>query len=300
MLVIEQFAVVAMIPALVLAVLGWPRHDVLIFPLAFLFFVVPFGRALVPYLMQVTADIATVALQWTGVPVLRSHMYISIPSGEFEVARACSGLNYFITGLVLGVLYAYLSYRGWRKRSLCVAAFLVVPIVAERPARVLHDPGVAPDRHALRARDGARHVRARLLHRRHAGDVLDRPALARRRWHAAGGHVDAVAAPDRAHRRLGACARWRCLLVAAGPLRTCAVGRWRSAQRLADAQPTGDAARGAARMAGSGGRRRARWRPPVPGGGSSSAQGVYRAADRRGRSTCSSRCTGSAPRAAPR
>ena len=71
--------------------------------------------------MQVTADVATWLLQWTGVPVLRSHMYISIPSGSFEVARACSGLNYFITGLVLGVLYAYLTYRGWTKRVLCVA-----------------------------------------------------------------------------------------------------------------------------------------------------------------------------------
>jgi EpsI family protein len=45
------------------------------------------------------------------------------------VARACSGLNYFITSLVLGVLYAYLNYRGWRKRALCVAGFLVFPVI---------------------------------------------------------------------------------------------------------------------------------------------------------------------------
>lgn len=129
-LVIEQFAVVAMIPAVVLAVLGRPATRVLIFPLAFLFFAVPFGRALVPWLMQFTADVSTLALRWTGIPILRSHMYISIPAGSFEVARACSGLNYLVTGLVLGVLYAYLTYRSWTKRALCVAAFLVVPIMA--------------------------------------------------------------------------------------------------------------------------------------------------------------------------
>jgi EpsI family protein len=80
--------------------------------------------------MSLTADVATVALRWTGVPILRSHMLISIPSGTFEVARACGGLNYVITGLVLGVLYAHITYHGWKKRLLCVAAFLVIPIVA--------------------------------------------------------------------------------------------------------------------------------------------------------------------------
>jgi len=128
-LVVEQFSAVALIPALVLAAFGWPMVRALLFPLAFLFFAVPFGRAFVPALMQVTADFSTLLLQWSGVPVLRSHMLISIPSGSFEIARACSGLNYLITSLVLGVLYAYLNFHGWRKRVICVAAFVVVPIV---------------------------------------------------------------------------------------------------------------------------------------------------------------------------
>lgn len=128
-LVLEQFAAVALVPALVLAALGPRATRVLVVPLAFLFFMVPFGRALVPMLMQLTADFATVLLQWSGVPVLRSHMHISIPDGQFEVARACSGLNYFITSLVLGCLYAYLNFSGWLKRSICVLAFVVLPVV---------------------------------------------------------------------------------------------------------------------------------------------------------------------------
>jgi exosortase A len=128
-LVIEQFAAVAMVPALVLAVLGWPATRTLSFPLAFLFFAVPFGRAVVPLLMELTAHLASLALQWTGVPVLRSHMYISIPEGNFEVAKACSGIKYFIAGTVLGLLYAHLNYRSWKKRILCVAAFTVIPVL---------------------------------------------------------------------------------------------------------------------------------------------------------------------------
>jgi exosortase A len=128
-LVIEQIAAVALIPSLVLAALGWAAFRVLLAPLAFLLLAVPFGRSLVPALMQSTADFSTLLLRWSGVPVFRSHMHISIPGGNFEVARACSGLNYFITSFVLGVLYAYLNFRAWRKRLLCVAAFVVIPII---------------------------------------------------------------------------------------------------------------------------------------------------------------------------
>lgn len=127
---VEQFAAFATVPALALAVLGRDAFRVLSFPLFFLMFGVPVGHALVPVLMSLTADLATLALQATGVPIARSGMYISIPSGDFEVARACSGLNYVLTGLALGVLYAHLTYSGWRKWLLAVLAFIVIPIVA--------------------------------------------------------------------------------------------------------------------------------------------------------------------------
>ena len=129
-LVLEQLLVVGMIPAIVLTVVGPRATRVLAFPLAFLLFMVPFGRAVVPWLMQATADVATLALQWSGIPVFRSHMYITIPGGSFEVARACSGIAFLMTALVLGVLYGYLNYVGWKKRMLCVLASVGVPILA--------------------------------------------------------------------------------------------------------------------------------------------------------------------------
>lgn len=128
--VVEQFAVVAMISALALAVLGLQATRVLAFPLAFLIFMVPFGRAIVPWLMQATADMATLALQSSGIPVHRSHTYLTIPGGSFEVARACSGVAFLMTAFVLGVLYAYLNYSSWKKRLLCVLAAVTVPVLA--------------------------------------------------------------------------------------------------------------------------------------------------------------------------
>lgn len=129
-LVAEQLAAVGSLFAMFVAVAGVDMARVLAFPLAFMFFAVPFGRAIVPVLMHLTADFATAALQLSGVPVFRDHMHIMIPGGWFEVAKACSGLNFVTTGLVLGVLYAYLNFQGWRKRAICVAAFVAIPILA--------------------------------------------------------------------------------------------------------------------------------------------------------------------------
>jgi len=129
-LVLEQFAVVGMVSATVVAVLGPKPARLFAFPLAFLFFMVPFGRAVVPWLMQATAHMATLALQWSGIPVYRTHMYIAIPGGTFEVARACSGVAFLMTALVLGVLYAHLNFATLRKRVLCVLVAVCVPVVA--------------------------------------------------------------------------------------------------------------------------------------------------------------------------
>jgi exosortase A len=129
-LVAEQIAVVAMIPGIVLAVLGWQAARALLLPLAYLFFMVPLGREIVPWLATMTADIATWALQVTGVPIYRTHLMIIVPGGWFEVAKACSGVAFLMTALALGVLYAYLNYQSWTKRAIAILVAAVVPILA--------------------------------------------------------------------------------------------------------------------------------------------------------------------------
>jgi len=128
-LVIEQYAAMSMVPALVFAVLGRQVAGAIAFPLLFLMLSVPVGSGFMPWLMRNTVDFAVAALQLTGVPVVRDGMMLSIPGGDFEVARACSGLNYLLTGVTLGALFAYLSYTSLRKRLLFIAASVVVPIV---------------------------------------------------------------------------------------------------------------------------------------------------------------------------
>jgi len=127
---VSQFAVIAMIPFAVWAILGTRVVTALSIPLAFLFFAVPFGEFMVPTLMDRTADFTVIALRASGVPVYREGNFFLIPTGAWSVVEACSGLRYLIASLMVGCLYAYLAYRSPLRRATFIAASLVVPIVA--------------------------------------------------------------------------------------------------------------------------------------------------------------------------
>lgn len=129
-LVVQQLAVVSMLPVLVLLVFGREVFRCLLFPLLYLYFMVPFGEFLIPRLQDITAYIAVNALRLSGVPVFWEGLYFSIPSGTFEVAEACSGIRYLIASLALGTLYAYLTYESLFKRVLFVLLSIAVPILA--------------------------------------------------------------------------------------------------------------------------------------------------------------------------
>ena len=126
----EQFAFVAMIPAAVWAILGTTVTKRIAFPLAFLFFAVPAGDFLMPTLMDHTADFTVAALRLSGVPVFREGNFFTIPSGNWSVVEACSGLRYLIASITLGCLFAYLNYRSFARRAAFVLASIAVPIVA--------------------------------------------------------------------------------------------------------------------------------------------------------------------------
>jgi exosortase A len=127
---VAQFAMVGMIPAMTWAALGTPAMRVLAFPLAFLFFAVPFGEFLIPTLMDWTADVTIGALRASGIPVYREGNFFTIPSGRWSVVEACSGLRYLIASFMVGCLFAYLSFRSAARRAIFVAASIAVPIVA--------------------------------------------------------------------------------------------------------------------------------------------------------------------------
>jgi exosortase A len=129
-LVVQQFAFVGVLILAIWSVMGTPVTRYLAFPILFLFFGVPVGEGLIYPMMNFTADFTVGMLRLTGIPVFRDGTFFSIPSGDWSVVEACSGVRYLIASVTLGVLYAYLTYSRLWKRLLFVAVSIVVPVFA--------------------------------------------------------------------------------------------------------------------------------------------------------------------------
>ena len=127
--VLTQFAVLSMIPVAILTLLGFRWLVPMAFPLAVLMFAVPIWSPLVPTLVKWTAKFAELGIRTSGVPIFREGAYFVLPSGNWSVADTCSGVAFFSTCLLLGVLYAWTIYDSYAKRIVFVVGSAVIGIV---------------------------------------------------------------------------------------------------------------------------------------------------------------------------
>ncbi|MCI0653775.1 MAG: exosortase A [Methylococcaceae bacterium] len=128
--VIQQFFLVVQVILTIWAILGRKFVREMAFPLAFLFFSVPFGEFLIPGLVRFTADFTVGMIQLTGIPIYRDGNTFSLPTGNWSVAEACSGIRYLIASVTLGSLYAYLCYQSCWMRIAFIGFSLALPILA--------------------------------------------------------------------------------------------------------------------------------------------------------------------------
>ncbi|WP_431301426.1 exosortase A [Sediminicoccus sp. BL-A-41-H5] len=126
----RQFAALAAMLSLVLAVLGWRVCRAMAAPLLYLVFLVPFGAFLVPALQRVTAVMIVMGLELLGIPHHADGLIIELAAGTFLVAEACAGLRFIIASLAFGALYALVMFRSPGRRVLVMVLALVVPVVA--------------------------------------------------------------------------------------------------------------------------------------------------------------------------
>ncbi len=129
-LLVQELSLVASIQCVIFTLFGWPLTRKLAFPLAYLYFAVPFGQAIEPRLQAITATLAVDMLRLAGVPVFADGNLISIPTGNFNVAEECSGLRFLIASIAIGTLFAGIMYRSWLRRAAFLGLSLVLPIVA--------------------------------------------------------------------------------------------------------------------------------------------------------------------------
>lgn len=126
----EQFALIGIIVSIIWGVLGTKIALELFFPLIFLFFSVPGGEFLIPTLVNFTADFTYNLVKLVGIPIYREGASFSLPSGDWSVVEACSGLRYLIASITLGTLFAYLNYNSYWYRFIFILASIITPIIA--------------------------------------------------------------------------------------------------------------------------------------------------------------------------
>ncbi len=129
----EQVAVIGLLILSFWSILGTAAGKVLLFPLGLMFFavpLVPLQDALIRPMMDFTADVSVTLLRLSGLAVYQRDTFFSLASGNWEVAKTCSGIRYLLASVFLGSVYAYLNYRSALRRLLFIGFSLVVPVAA--------------------------------------------------------------------------------------------------------------------------------------------------------------------------
>ncbi|NOR71685.1 MAG: EpsI family protein [Methylomarinum sp.] len=129
-LVIQQYALIGMLIGSLWFYFGNDIIKKTIFPISFLYFMVPVGEALLPYLMEYTATFTISLLRLTGLSVYREGMHFSLISGDWSVVEACGGLRYLLASITLGVIFAYTTFTKLHKRIIFCLFSAILPIIA--------------------------------------------------------------------------------------------------------------------------------------------------------------------------
>ncbi len=127
---IRHAALVVMVQAFVVAILGPGAVRAILFPLFYLVFLVPFGDELTPFMQTLTAKLAMGLLHLTGVDATMDGVFITTRVAWFEVAEACAGVKFLVAMLAYGALAAHVCFRSPTRRALFMIAAVVVPVLA--------------------------------------------------------------------------------------------------------------------------------------------------------------------------
>jgi exosortase A len=126
---LTQFAIVGLMQAAILSLLGPKVVRQIWFPVFFLLFLVPTGAFLTGPMQRFATQFVDVALNIFGIPHYTEGTVIELTNGRFEIAEACAGLRFLIATVTLSVLFAYLSYRRIYKIVLFLLLSVVIPLV---------------------------------------------------------------------------------------------------------------------------------------------------------------------------
>src|ERR1035437_2403684 len=127
-----MFALVTWWIAAVLFCFGARTFQSFLFPLCFLFLVVPIPEFalnwIVEFLQQQSAVAARIMFRAVGVPVTQDGIMLSIPGLDIEVARECSSIRSSLMLVVTTMVLAHLFLRSWWRKALLVVAAIPLSV----------------------------------------------------------------------------------------------------------------------------------------------------------------------------
>ena len=136
---IQEFSMIVTIIGIVVYFGGKPLLRVLSFPVAYLVLMVPFWENVTekisfPFQLY-TARMGVSLLNLLGVPGVQYDQFIHIPNITLEVAKACSGLDYLIAIVSIGIPLSILYVSGFL-RKVGVILIAVMIAILSNPLRV--------------------------------------------------------------------------------------------------------------------------------------------------------------------
>jgi len=155
----SRFSLLVLLVGMVLFLAGWTSLRAVLFPLAFLIFMIPLPQIVynqITFPLQLLASrFATFWLELVHVPVLRDGNILVFSNYSLEVVEACSGIRSLMTLIAVAVVYGYfLEPRRWVRLAL---AFLMVPIAIVSNAIRIMGAGVMAHRFGPKAAAGFLH-----------------------------------------------------------------------------------------------------------------------------------------------
>ena len=103
-----------------------------LFPLCFLFLVVPIPDValgwIVEFLRHQSALAAQIIFRAAGVPATQDGIMLSIPGLDLEVARECSSIRSSLMLVVTTMVLAHLFLRSWWRKALLIAATIPLSV----------------------------------------------------------------------------------------------------------------------------------------------------------------------------
>ncbi|MEK7274635.1 MAG: exosortase/archaeosortase family protein [Candidatus Desantisbacteria bacterium] len=131
---ISALSMLITIVGIILHLFGWRMMRVLVFPVGFLFFMIPFPDVFTIFLTYKLKIMATHGAVTTvnviGIPCIAEGAKIILPDTFLEVGAPCSGIRSLISLLALGALFAYLLNISMIRRMIVFLSTIPIALLS--------------------------------------------------------------------------------------------------------------------------------------------------------------------------